>query len=147
MSVAQSTSVATILREHGVLDVESIDRRDLNVSVPRLQRTAGVAHFFRAHRGATFASSALMDPLTSTFITALARFAHTQSIPLLTFAKGQRKDEGAAKHLARFSQEEGVLFIGKAQEKTAGVRTEKRRTPDTGQSYPWLVTSTALVNP
>ncbi len=146
MSVSQSTSVATILREHVTLEVESIDRMYLNVYVPRLQSTAGVAHFFRVHRGATFASSALMDPLTSTFIAALARFAHTQGIPLLTFAKGQRKDEVAAEHLARFSQEEGVLFIGKAQEKTTVVRTEKRRNPETGQSYPWLVTSTAMVN-
>jgi len=146
MSVSQSTSVATILRDHVTLEVESIDRMYLNVYVPRLQSTAGVAHFFRAHRGATFASSALMDPITSAFIAALERFARGQGIPLLTFAKGQRKDEVAAEHLARFTGEEGVLFIGKAQEKTAVVRTEKRRNPDTGQSYPWLVKSTAMVN-
>jgi len=73
MSVSQSTSVATILREHVTLEVESIDRMYLNVYVPRLQSTAGVAHFFRAHRGATFASSALMDPITSAFIAALER--------------------------------------------------------------------------
>ncbi len=146
MSVSQSTSVATILRDHVTLEVESIDRMYLNVYVPRLQSTAGVAHFFRAHRGATFASSALMDPITSTFIAALERFARAQGIPLLTFAKGQRKDEVAAEHLARFTGEEGVLFIGKAQEKTAVVRTEKRRNPETGQSYPWLVKSTAMVN-
>jgi hypothetical protein len=54
----------------------------------------------------------------------------------------------AKEHLARFSaagREEGVLFVGKAQEKAAVYRTEKRRTPD-GRSYPWLVRSTALVN-
>ncbi len=118
----------------------------LNVYVPQLQSTAGVAHFFRHHRGATFASSALMDPISAAFVAALERFARNQSLPLLTFAKGQRKDEVAAEHLARFSGEEGVLFIGKAQEKTAVVRTEKRRNPDTGQSYPWLVKSTAMVN-
>ena len=146
MSVSQSTSVATILRDHVTLEVESIDRMYLNVYVPRLQSTAGVAHFFRAHRGATFASSALMDPITSAFIAALERFARRQDIPLLTFAKGQRTDEVAAEHLARFTGEEGVLFIGKAQEKTAVVRTEKRRNPETGQSYPWLVKSTAMVN-
>jgi len=118
----------------------------LNVYVPRLQSTAGVAHFFRAHRGATFASSALMDPMTEAFIAALERFARTQGIPLFTFAKGQRKDDVAAAHLARCDAEEGVLFIGKAQEKTAVVRTQKRHNPDTGQSYPWLVKSTAMVN-
>ena len=146
MSVSQSTSVATILREHVTLEVESIDRMYLNVYVPLLQSAAGVAHFFRAHRGATFASSALMDPISAAFVAALERFAHTQSVPLLTFAKGRRKDEVAAEHLARFTEEEGVLFIGKAQEKTAVVRTEKRRNLDTGQSYPWLVRATAMVN-
>jgi hypothetical protein len=52
----------------------------------------------------------------------------------------------AAEHLARFSTEEGVLFIGKAQEKTGVVRTQRRRNPETGQTYPWLVKSTAMVN-
>jgi hypothetical protein len=36
--------------------------------------------------------------------------------------------------------------VGKAQEKTPVFRTEKRRNPDTGQSYPWIVRSTAMVN-
>jgi len=144
MSITQS--VATILREHVTLEVESIDRMYRNVYVPRLQSTAGVAHFFRARRGATFASSALMDPMTTAFVAALERFARTQGIPLLTFATGQRKDDVAAAHLAQCGQEEGVLFIGKAPEKTAVVRTEKRRNADTGQSYPWLVRSTAMVN-
>jgi hypothetical protein len=36
--------------------------------------------------------------------------------------------------------------VGKAQEKASVFRTEKRRNPDTGRSYPWLVRSTALVN-
>lgn len=50
-----------------------------------------------------------------------------------------------AEHLARFAGEEGVLFVGKAQEKAAVFRTEKRRNPRTGQSYPWLVRTTAMV--
>jgi hypothetical protein len=51
-----------------------------------------------------------------------------------------------AAHLARFTGDEGVLFVGKAQEKAAVCRTEKRRNPQTGQPYPWLVRSTAMVN-
>ena len=56
-------SVATILKDHVTLEVESIDRMYLNVYVPRLQSEQGVASFFRFHRGYAFASSALMDPL------------------------------------------------------------------------------------
>ena len=36
--------------------------------------------------------------------------------------------------------------MGKAQEKTPVFRTEKRRNPETGQTYPWIVRSTAMVN-
>jgi hypothetical protein len=146
MSVAQSTSVATILREHVTLEVESIDRMYLNVYVPLLQRAVGVVSFFRHHRGAPFASSALMEPISRAFVAALERYARTQGVPLVTFTKGQRKDEVAAAHLARFQGHEGVLFIGKAQEKATVFRTEKRRNPQTGQPYPWIVSSTALVN-
>jgi len=39
-----------------------------------------------------------------------------------------------------------VLFIGRAQEKNAVFRTEKRRNPHTGASYPWIVRSTGVIN-
>jgi hypothetical protein len=48
--------------------------------------------------------------------------------------------------LAHFQGDEGVVFIGKAQEKTPVFRTEKRVNPPTGQRYPWLARSTAMVN-
>ena len=41
-------------------------------------------------------------------------------------------------HLARFTGTEGVLFIGRAQEKTKLFRTEKRRDAN-GDAYPWIV--------
>jgi len=113
--------------------------------VPQLQRAQGVVSFFRYHRGATFASSALMEPITSTFVRAIERFAATEGVQLITFAPGQRKDEVAATYLAQFSGEEGVLFIGKAQEKVPVFRTEGQH-PQTGQRYAWIVKSTALVN-
>jgi hypothetical protein len=144
MSVTHS--VAHILRERVTLTLESIDRLYLNVYVPKLQRVLGVVGFFREQRGATFASSALMEPLTTAFVKALEHFAQAQGVPLLTFAVGQRKDEVAQAHLATFQGEEGVLFIGKAQEKARVWRTERRRDAQTGQPYAWLVQSTALVN-
>ena len=39
-----------------------------------------------------------------------------------------------------------MLFVGKAQEKTTAYRTEKRRNPETGRPYPWIVRATLLVN-
>jgi hypothetical protein len=139
-------SVAEILGKHVTLEVESIDRMYLNVYVPRLQSERGVVAFFRYHRGHPFASSALMDPISKAFIRALEAFAAREHVPLLTFAPGQRKDDVMAEHLGRFRGQEGVLFIGKAQEKTRVFRTERRKNPTTGQRYPWIVQGTAMVN-
>src|SRR5262245_59613208 len=139
-------SVADILRKHVTLEVEGIDRLYLNVYVPGLQYESGVAAFFCKHRGHPFASSALMDPISKAFVAAIHAFAYAHGVPLVTFEPGQRKDAVMAEHLTRFRGTEGVMFIGRAQEKTPVVRTEKRRNATTGQAYPWLVRSTAMVN-
>jgi hypothetical protein len=139
-------SVAEVLNHHVMLEVEGIDRMYLNVYQPRLQTDRGVAAFFRFHRGETFASSALMAPMSAAFINAIDRFVQQEQIPLITFTKGQRKDDIALEYQSQFTGTEGVLFVGKAQEKTPVFRTEKRRNPETGQRYPWIVRSTAMVN-
>jgi len=144
MSVTQS--VADILNHHVTFQLECIDRMYLNVYVPMLQCESGIAKFFRSHRGHKFASSALMDPMTKAFVAAMEYFAKQQQIPLVQFRKGQRKDDVMKEHLARFNKPEGVVFIGKAQEKTPVFRTEKRRNPQTGRTYPWIVRSSAMVN-
>jgi hypothetical protein len=139
-------TVAEILREHVTLEVEGIDRMYLNVYVPQLQRELGVATFFRFHRGHRFASSVLMDPISKSFVAALEEFARRGKVPVVHFRKGQRKDDIAAEFFRRFTATEGVVFIGKAQEKTPVFRTERRRNEKTGATYPWLVRSTAMVN-
>jgi hypothetical protein len=144
MSVTQS--VAEVLREHVTLSVEGIDRMYLNVYVPCLQTDAGIASFFRFHRGHTFASSVLMAPISRAFVGAIEEFAAQQGIPLRRFEKGEDKEEVAAEYRADFQGEEGVYLIGKAQEKARVFRTEKRYDAKTGQSYPWIVSSTAMVN-
>lgn len=139
-------SVAEVIREHVTLEIEGIDRMYLNVYVPQLQRESGVASFFRFHRGHPFASSVLMDPISKAFVEDMERFAKHEKIPVVSFKKGERKDDIAGEHLRQFQGSEGVLFIGKAQEKTPVIRTERRRNEQTGATYPWLVRSTAMVN-
>jgi hypothetical protein len=144
MSVPQS--VAQILKDHVTLEVEGIDRLYLNVYVPRLQRVASVVHFLREHRGAPIASTALIAPISAAFVAAIHTFVKREGVPLIDFKRGERKDDIAKEHLARFSGREGVLFVGRAQEKTAVFRTEKRRNRETGRPYAWIVQSTAMVN-
>ena len=139
-------SAAEVLAEHVTLEVECIDRMYLNVYVPKLQFVGGVVFFLRQHRGQPFASSALLEPISRDFIAGLYRFAADQGVPIVDFAKGQRKDDLAHEFLAGFEGDEGVLFVGRAQEKAPVFRTEKRRNPVTGATYPWIVRTTAMVN-
>ena len=120
-------SVATILSDHVKLSVECIDRMYLNVYVPALQIDRGVAWFFRGHRRQPVASSALMAPMSRSFVAALERYAAVHEIDVVQFRAGERKDDVMAERLKRFDREEGVVFVGKAQEKASVFRTEKRR--------------------
>jgi hypothetical protein len=139
-------NVATIVNRHVKLTVEGIDRMYLNVYVPDLQYEQGIVRFFREHRGQPLPSAALMSPMTRAFVAKLEDFVAEHGIPVVQFSSGQRKDDVRAEHLKRFTREEGVVFVGKAQEKTPVFRTERRRSPTTGRPYPWIVRRTAMVN-
>lgn len=144
MSLPQS--VAEVIQNHVTLEVESIDRMYLNVYQPKLQYGSGAAAFFRRHRGEAFATARVMSRMTRAFVAGVESFVKQNNLPLVTFEKGVRKDEVAQQHLARFAHEEGVVFVGKAQEKVPVWRTETRTNPDSGRTYPWLYKSTAMVN-
>lgn len=87
-----------------------------------------------------------MAPMTQAFVRALEDFTRAEKLDIVSFEKKQRKDDVAAEYRARFRGEEGLLFVGKAQEKASVFRTERRRNPTTGASYAWLYRSTAMVN-
>jgi hypothetical protein len=144
MTVARS--VADVLDDHVVFEVESIDRMYLNVWQPRLAYGGGVQGFFVGHRGYHYASTALMDPMTKTFVADIHGFVAARGLQLVGFAKGQRKDDLAQQFLGKFTQDEGVLFVGRAQEKAGVWHTQRRYNPATGGSYAWLVRSTAFIN-
>jgi len=139
-------SVADVLDDHVVWELECIDRLYLNLYQPKLQHDMGVVGFFKGHRGFPIASSALMDPMTKAFVADIHRFIADRSLDLVDFKPRERKDDVALRYLADHDGSDAVLFVGRAQEKVSVFRTEKRRNPDTGKTYPWLVRSTAVVN-
>jgi hypothetical protein len=143
MTVARS--VGDVLAEHVVFEVDCIDRMYLNVYVPQLQYAAGLVGYVHRQLGLPIASTAPMAKITDAFSAAVRRFARDNGVPWVDFAKGQRKDDVMHEHLERFAAEEGVLFVGRAQEKTTLFRTEKRRDSN-GDPYPWIVKTTGLVN-
>ena len=101
MKLAQS--VADVLRNHVTLEVEGIDRMYVNAVIPILQSERGISWFFREIRGHAFASSALMAPMTRSFVESLESFASSQGLEVVTFQKKQRKDAVAAEYRAAFT--------------------------------------------
>jgi hypothetical protein len=138
-------TVADVLADHVVFEVECIDRMYCNVYVPQLQHAGGLLGYIQRQLGLPIASTAPLGKITDAFCAAMRRFARNQQVPWVDFVKGQRKDDVMHEHLARFTGTEGVLFIGRAQEKTSLFRTERRRDA-AGESYPWIVRATGVVN-
>src|SRR4051812_8025591 len=146
MTVARS--VVDVLADHVVFEVECIDRMYLNVYVPGLQYDAGLVAYVHQQLGLPIASTAPLGKISDGFSAAMRCFARDQDVPWVDFLKGQRKDDIMHAHLAAFEatgRSEGVLFIGRAQEKTSLFRTERRRNAE-GAAYPWIVRSTGVVN-
>jgi hypothetical protein len=133
------------LNQHVVFEIECIDRMYLNVYVPHLQFAAGLLGYVQRRLGLPIASTAPLAKITDAFSTAVHRFARVNGVAWVDFVKGQRKDDVMHEHLAEFTGTEGVVFIGRAQEKTNLFRTEKRRDSH-GESYPWIVKTTGVVN-
>ena len=144
MSIART--VAEVLNDHVALELECVDRMYLNVYVPLLQTPAGVAHYLRDICGYQVPSSALLAPRSRDFVAAIKRFVREQGIDLIRFQRGERKDDRTQDYLRRWSGAEGVLFVGVAQEKARVPRTVRRRRPNSEDTYPWLMASTAYVN-
>lgn len=144
MTVARSA--ADVLREHVTFELECIDRMYLNVYVPLLQTPAGAAWMMREKLGYRVPSTALLAPITESFVRRIKDFVSQEGLRLVDFEKGQRKDDVTRELLPRFPLEEGVLYVGRAQEKARVPRTERRRDAITGQAFPWLVETTAMVH-
>ncbi len=145
MSIAQ-ISLAELLREHVTLEVESIDRMYLNIYIPKLQGESGASWFLKEQRQYPVASSAAMAPISRAFVEAIETYAQVHQIPMLSFGKGERKDDVVAPYLRQAGGREGIVLIGKAQEKTTTFRTTKGHGPRSADRYPRLFRTTAMVN-
>ena len=137
MSVTQ-LSLAQALGQHVTLEVECIDRMYLNVYIPSLQRETNVSWFLKQQRKCPVASSAAMAPISHAFVEAIEAYAQRHRVPVLMFEKGQRKDDVVAPYVARTAGREGIVLIGKAQEKTTTFRTTQGHGPHSRDRYPRL---------
>jgi hypothetical protein len=105
-----------------------VDRLYLNGYVPLLQAPGHITTFCRQQLNAPIASPALFRPLLERFVHAVDAFADQHHVPIIHFSRGQKKDAVAAQQRAGFIAEEGVVFIGIAQEKATSFKGHKQST-------------------
>jgi hypothetical protein len=111
--------------------------------VPQLQCEHGVVEFFRVHREQPWAFFGVNEPDHAPFVAAL-EFRSTAS-RLSNFVKGSAKVMSGGT-LGAVHRRRGDRVHRQGARKVPVLRTEKRRNPKTGQSYPRIVKSTAIVN-
>ena len=139
-------SLAELQAENVTYELECIDRMYLNCYVPKLSSAAGVAGYIRFHKGSRLASTKDVAELTKRFVGNILSFAKEHQIPIHRFAKGERKDDVMHRFLKNYEGQQGVVFIGIAQEKATVPRTIRKRFGEGEGSIPWIELSTALVN-
>ncbi len=117
-NAAGTVTAAQVLDGHVTLDLECLDRIYLNGYVPNLQVGGQVVTFLTQHLGNPVPSPALFGPIGDRFRQAVARFADQHAIPVVRFAKEQRKAEVMRPYLEAAAQsgQPGVVAVGVAQE-------------------------------
>jgi len=116
--VTRVVTVNDILDGHVGLDLECFDRIFLNGGVPTLQVPAQVVSFVTRQLGFPIPSPAILERIGLGCRKAVVEFAADNDVPVIRFAKGERKLEVMGPHLDRLIRQErtGVAAIGVAQE-------------------------------
>ena len=111
-------NVNDILDGHVGLDLECFDRIYLNGWVHNLQVSGQVVNFLTHHLGFPIPSPAILEKIGLRFRKAVTEFARDNDIPVVRFAKGERKLDVMRPHLDRLTREGrcGVAAVGVAQE-------------------------------
>jgi hypothetical protein len=114
----RAVTVNDMLDGHVVCDLTGFDRIYLNGYVPNLQVGGQVVSFLTAHLGMPIPSPALLEKIGNRFRKAVASFAEKNGVPVIRFAKGQRKLDVVRPYLQKMQDngQTGVAVIGTAQE-------------------------------
>jgi len=123
-------SVASVLDEHVSLQLRCVDRLYLNGYLPGMQIGNQLKWFLIRQRGCAVPSPAVLGEMGKAFRAKVEAFAEDEGVPLFEFERGKRKDDVAARYRAKFRGEEGVVFVGTAQERQRSFRAIKSRQPN-----------------
>jgi hypothetical protein len=122
------TAIASVLAGHVAFQLDSVDRLFIAGYVPGLQHEGGVVRFL-IERGYRIPSPAGLGHNHDRLVADIEAFVAERAVPLVRFGKGESKEERARPYLADAEQQgrEGVVLVGKAQERVAGWRGFKDR--------------------
>lgn len=137
-------NVHELIRDHVTRSIRCLDRLYLHAYMPKLQTSGGLCYFLRDHLGHPIPSPALFPPMLDRFVGAIKTYATTHDVPLIAFARGQRKDDLVAAHRARRPLADGVVVIGVAQEKMRAFKAHKRSGPQGGVTFDFSRQSVAV---
>jgi len=118
-------TVKAILDEHVTLSVECLDRLYLNGYVPGLQTGAGLVRFLVQHLKFPVASPALLGQITQGYVRRVEAYIQKHRLPVVHFQKGERKDRIARQLRRQHPVQDGVVFVGTAQEKAYAFKGTK----------------------
>jgi hypothetical protein len=90
---SRPVQVQDLLNGHVTLDVECLDRIYLNLYVPTLQVPGQVVTFLTRHLGFPIPSPAVIEKIGTRFRRSVEDFTKANDVPLVRFAKGDRKIE------------------------------------------------------
>jgi hypothetical protein len=112
--MATPVTVNELLDGHVTLDLECLDRVYLNAYVPNLQVGGQVVAFMTRHLGFPIPSPAIFDQIGTAFRKAVAQFAADEHVPVIRFAKTDRKIDRMRPYLAAQAEtgRSGVAAIG-----------------------------------
>ena len=135
--MAAVTTVNDLLDGHVSLDIECLDRIYLNGYVPNLQVGGQVVSFMTQHLGLPIPSPAVMEKIGTKFRNSVSAYAEAEHVPMVRFAKGDRKIDVMAKYVTAqaLTGRSGVAAIGVAQE-FQNVFAATRR--PTSNGAPWF---------
>lgn len=121
-------TIKDVLTNKVTLDIECVDRVYLNGYVKNLQMPGGLINFIREQMGFPIPSPMLLPPVTQAFRKTVEQYAQAQGLTIVDFAKAkdEDKDDLARAHLAKFAKKQGVVMIGKAQEKALGYKGQRK---------------------
>ena len=97
-------NVHEIIRDHVSLSISCIDRIYVNGYMPSLHTSGQLCDFMRRHLGQPIPSPAVLRPIHDRFVAGVESVVRREGVPLVQFERGQRKDDIAKSHRARFER-------------------------------------------